>query len=117
MRTPARALVSATLTVALVALGGWVASAQQVSLTGSIYRYRGERENPVPLPNYRVFLRRSADGAWTGPILTDGLGRFAFYGLKSGPYLLKIYRTADNRSQVWQQEVAVPGHVKPIVLR
>jgi hypothetical protein len=93
------------------------ALAQTVSLSGALYQYRPDSDRPAPIPNYRVFLREPSAGKWIGPVLTDGNGRFALYNLKEGHYLLKIFKTRDTRSQVWQQEVTVPGRLPPIVLR
>jgi hypothetical protein len=52
-----------------------------------------------------------------GPSITDAYGRYAFYGIQEGRYLVRIYMSEINwRQQVWQQEVRGPGEVKAIVL-
>lgn len=105
------------LTTCVLLVAGVGALAQKVSFSGTLYQYRSDRDHPTPIPNLRVFLLEPSSGKWTGPVLTDSYGRFAFYDLQAGRYVLKIYRSADTRSLVWQQEAAVPGQLPPIVLR
>ncbi len=104
---------------------------QTLSLTGALYRYEpaNPKAAPPPLPGYRVYLYSRQANRWIGPSITDSYGRYAFYDVDSGTYLLRIYPTGyrgeADQSQVtqavqphiWQQEVRVPGTVKPIVLR
>jgi len=97
-------------------LAAYDAAAQKYpSLTGSLYFYRGNTS--TPLPGYRVYLYYPATQRWTYPALTDTYGRFAFYDLAPGEYLLRVYRSGDVKSQVWQQSVRVPSQLRPIVLR
>jgi hypothetical protein len=110
-------LLAATSTLCLLLLSGAPALAQSISLSGTLYQYRADRDRPAPASSVRVFVREPSAGKWIGPILTDAYGRFAFYNLKAGRYLLKVYRSASTESLVWQQEVAVPGQLQPIVFR
>jgi hypothetical protein len=114
---PGRRLLSVTLTLCLLLAAGAPALAQSVSLSGTLYQYRPAQDRPAPASSVRIFVREPSAGKWIGPILTDEYGRFAFYNLKAGRYLLKVYRSANAASLAWQQEVAVPGQLQPIVLR
>lgn len=117
MKMPGRRSLLATLTVCLLLVAGVAALAQSVSLSGTLHQYRPDRNQPTPVSGYRVFVREPSTGKWIGPVPTDAYGRFAFYDLKNGLYLLNIYRSTDTRTLVWQQEVAVPNQLQPIVLR
>ncbi len=104
---------------------------QSLSLSGTLYRYEpaNRKAPPPPLPGYRVYLYSRQANRWIGPSITDSYGRYAFYDISYGTYLLRIYPTGyrgeANQGQsdqsvqphIWQQEVKVPGKVKPIVLQ
>jgi hypothetical protein len=108
---------------------GLVALNQKLSLSGALYLYEPANPKAPPLPGYRAYLYSSQSKRWIGPSITDNYGRYAFYDVTPGTYLLRIYppgyRGKPNQSQsvqsvqphVWQQEVRVPGKVKPIVLK
>lgn len=103
--------------------------APQLSLSGSLYRYNPtlRKTRPPALPGQRVYLYSNRPSRWIGPSITDSYGRFAFYDLSPGVYLLRIYpptfrgRPTDSstsgKQYLLQQEVKVPGRVQPIVLR
>ncbi len=88
------------------------AQAQTGNLYGVLYRQNPSASYPIPLSNYEIHLYARSTG-WIGPSLTDRLGKYAFYNVPPGRYLMRIQ--FRNR-QVWQQEVQVPGTVSPIVL-
>jgi hypothetical protein len=104
---------------------------QTLSLAGALYRYDSSNSKAAPpaLPGYWVYLYSRQSHRWIGPSITDSYGRYAFYDVVSGTYLLRIYPAGDrgepaqNQStqavqpHIWQQEVKVPGRVRPIVLR
>ncbi len=106
-------------------------SKQSLSLSGTLYRYEPAipKASPPPLPGYRVYLYSRESNRWIGPSITDSYGRYAFYDISSATYLLRIYPTGyrgelnkgqstqSAPSHIWQQEVKVPGRVKPIVLQ
>jgi hypothetical protein len=101
----------------MLVLSASPAIAQTVSLSGTVYQYRAGADRPAPSPNLRVFLYDPSSSRWIGPVLTDSYGRFAFYDLRAGKRLLKVYRSADTKSAAWQQEVTVPAQLQSIVLR
>jgi hypothetical protein len=90
-----------------------VAYAQQSNLYGSVYRHNPNAPSATPAAGYAVYVYSQMTG-WVGPGIVDNYGRYAFYNLPPGWYLLQIY---VQNLQVWQQQVQVPGAVRPIVLR
>jgi hypothetical protein len=88
------------------------AQPQTGNLYGLLYRQNPSGSYPIPLSNYEIHLYARSTG-WIGPSLTDRFGKYAFYNVPPGRYLMRIQ--FRNR-QVWQQEVQVPGTVSPIVL-
>ena len=102
--------------VILVALAFLVtpvmAEAQSPSLYGSLYRQAPRGSAPMPMRGLEVYLY-SARTRWVGPAMSDGYGRFAFFNVAPGRYLLRVY---SEKRVVWQGEVTVPGQVEPIVL-
>jgi len=100
-----------------VCIGGRVdAAPAKVSLSGAVYQQQPQRDRPVPLPQCRVYLLDAASGAWIGPVQTDSYGRFAFYDLRNGTYVLKVYKSRDGKTPSWQQQVTTPSQLPPIVL-
>lgn len=100
------------LIILLLLAFSWVAYAQNLSLSGSLYRRNPHGTTPIAANGYRVYLyNRSAK--WIGPAITDFKGRYAFYNITSGSYLMRVY---DDGHKVWEQEVRIPGRVSPIVL-
>ena len=103
----------AALLVALAFLVAPVmAKAQSPSLYGSLYRQAPGAGAPTPVRGLEVYLY-SARTRWVGPAMSDGYGRFAFFNVAPGRYLLRVY---SEKRVVWQGEVTVPGQVEPIVL-
>jgi hypothetical protein len=100
------------LVVLFLLMAAPAARAQTGNLYGVLYRQNPGGSHPVPLSNYEIHLYAKSTG-WIGPSLTDGFGKYAFYNVPPGRYLMRIQ--FRNR-QVWQQEVQVPGTVSPIVL-
>ncbi len=86
--------------------------AQTGNLYGVLYRQNPGASAPIPLSKYEVYLYARSTG-WIGPSLSDGYGKYAFYNVPAGRYLLRIH---FRGTQVWQQEVQVPSTVQPIVL-
>jgi hypothetical protein len=86
------------------------------TLSGAIYVARAQRATTArPVLGYRVYVSATDSGAgWTGPAFTDEYGRFAFYNLRPGRYLLRIFDA--NGQRVWQQLVTVPGALQSIVV-
>jgi hypothetical protein len=87
---------------------------QPPSLSGAIYVLSPGRPNATAVPGYKAFVSVTSGTAWQGPAITDEYGRFSFYGLLSGTYLLRIYDPHGTR--VWQEVVQVPGTVPRIVI-
>lgn len=90
----------------------WVAYAQTLCLSGSLYRRNPHGTTPIAANGYRVYLYNPS-AKWIGPALTDFKGRYAFYDITRGIYLMRVY---DDGRKVWEQEVQVPDRIKPIVL-
>lgn len=110
-------LKTTMLLFAILFAGALSAQSQQKGITGSIFLYNEAGGNPIPLSGYEVYLYDRQSQKWMGPSITDAYGRYAFYGIQEGSYLLRIYMSETNwRQQVWQQEVQGPGEVKAIVL-
>jgi hypothetical protein len=84
------------------------------SLTGAVYRgTSGTTSTSIVGALVYVHASSADPTTWTGPIVTDSYGRFAFAGLTPGKYVLRIY---VSRKRVWEQVVTVPGTLPPIVL-
>ncbi len=103
-----RAILFLFLLLAIVPL----ATAQPPSITGSVHVYNPSGQRPYPAGGYEVFLWFGR--MWSFPVVTDSYGRFAFYNVRPGSYLLRIYNR--NRVQVWEQNIIVPIQLTPIVL-
>lgn len=58
-----------------------------------------------------VLPLNSKGAEWSAPVLTDSYGRFVFYNLANGKYLLRIM-CGDIRA--WEQIVTVPQALGPI---
>ena len=85
-----------------------------VALAGSVYR-GGAGSTSTALVGALVYVRdtRADGGQWTGPVLTDAYGRFAFGDLAPGRYVLRVFVA---RKRVWEQVVPAPGQLSPIVV-
>jgi hypothetical protein len=83
-------------------------------LTGAVYR-AGDGGTSTALIGALVYVHGGNldDGAWTGPIVTDAFGRFAFENLARGGYVLRVF---VGRKRVWEQLVSAPGQLSPIVI-
>lgn len=84
------------------------------SFSGALYVLSPGSANATAAPGYRAYVSLTSGTSWQGPAVTDEYGRFSFYGLASGSYLLRIYDPHGTR--VWQQVVEVPGTVPRIVI-
>jgi hypothetical protein len=86
------------------------------TLSGAVYVVPfASSRSAKPVLGYRVFVSiATSDAPWIGPAFTDEYGRFVFYGLAPGKYLLRIYDA--NGRRLWQQIVAVPGTLQRIVV-
>ncbi len=104
------------LAAAFVLSAGIEAGPASVSLSGAVYQRQPQGDRPSPIPQCRVYLLDAASGAWIGPVPTDSYGRFAFYDLRSGGYVLKVFKPRDGKRPAWQQQVTTPSRLPPIVL-
>jgi hypothetical protein len=114
---PRRALLLATaMLIGAIALVPCPARAQTATIVvGSVFVYNPSGSHPVPAVGYKVYLYNWNSG-WIGPAVTDGYGRFAFYNIRYDTYLLRINARAVN-TPVFQEQIRVPGHINPIILR
>ncbi len=64
--------------VFLIIAFSWIAYAQNLSLSGSLYQQNPSGTSPIPANGYRVYLYRHFTG-WIGPPITDSSGRYALY--------------------------------------
>jgi hypothetical protein len=83
-------------------------------LAGSVYR-GGSGGTSTALVGALVYVHggKVDDGSWTGPVVTDAYGRFAFFGdFAPGRYVLRVFVA---RKRVWEQVVTIPGRLPPIV--
>jgi hypothetical protein len=85
--------------------------AQVVSFSGSLYHTNGAQS--MPIPNAQVGLFSSGTG-WIGPSITDSYGRYAFFSVPPGQYLLRV---TLNGAIIWTEGVYVPGANHVIVVR
>ncbi len=83
------------------------------NLSGTLFIYVPGSSKPVPASGYKVFLYKANMG-WSKPSFTDSYGRYALYGVPPGRYLMRVMNYSN--AIVWQQEVAVPSQIQPIVL-
>ena len=100
------------LIIAILSTFPLAAHAQNLSLSGCIYKYNHYGPYPIPIVGYQIFIF-SQMTQWIGPAISDGYGRYAFYNVPSGQYLMII---RNGSYQLWQQMVIVPGSLPPIVL-
>ncbi len=107
---------SLILAAAFVLPAGVEAGPMSVSLSGAVYQRQPQGDRPLPIPQCRVYLLDEASRAWIGPVPTDSYGRFAFYDLRNGSYVLKVFRPNDRKRPAWQQQVTTPTRLPPIVL-
>lgn len=102
MRMRASYIVAAfTMFVAL----STVAQADTLSFFGQAFSTGGSA-----VTGLKAYLYGEAGSKWFGPSISDSNGRFSFFGLASGKYLLRIY-VNGNKSPAFQQEVSVPGKI------
>jgi hypothetical protein len=93
------------------------AAAEDNSLKGSVYLFAPQGEDPTPVSGYEVKLYDMQQKKALNPSVTDAYGRYAFFGIPSGRYILSIIKTGPHwRQFLWRQEVTAPGAVAPIVL-
>lgn len=86
-------------------------------LNGTVYIVSPESESPMPASSYQVKLYDTQLKKSLNPSVTDAYGRFAFFGVRKGKYLLDVVQTAKNWThRLWRQDVTAPGTVRPIVL-
>ena len=93
------------------------AQAEVISLKGSLYLYNPDGKTPLPLSGYMVSLYNIRSKKFLNQSVTDSYGRYAFYGVSEGEYLLRVYMTGSHwQQQVWQQKVQAPSVIQSIVL-
>jgi hypothetical protein len=107
----AKQLITILLAAAILIGSAIAASAQSLSLYGTLQRTAGTV--PAAVIGAKIVLRQPS-GEQVGLALTDGFGRFAFYDVNSGRYHLVVY--VDGRVAS-EEDVTAPGPVAPIVLR
>lgn len=85
------------------------------SLVGSLYKIASTSSQATPVVGASVYLHPNGqnDDVWIGPNLTDARGRFAFYNIARGSYVMRMY---SGTIRLWQQLVTVPGNIPPIVV-
>jgi hypothetical protein len=88
-----------------------LAQAETLSFFGQAFSTSGSA-----VTGLKAYLYGETGSKWFGPSISDSNGRFSFFGLASGKYLLRIY-VNGNKSPAFQQEVSVPGkislHISP----
>jgi hypothetical protein len=86
-------------------------------LAGSLFKIASDETRSTPVSGAAVYVHpaasRNADD-WIGPNLTDVYGRYSFSNIPSGQYLMRIY---SGSIHLWEQVVAVPSKLAPIVVR
>ena len=108
VRTRIRTSTCILLFISLFTAISVVASAQTLSLFGSLRSANGAE----PIAGARLFVRQGAAEP-IGPALSDSYGRYAFYDISPGRYHLTVYVHDAKR---WDVEVTVPGDLAPIVI-
>ena len=86
-------------------------------LTGSLFKIAKDEPHSTPVSGAAVYLHpitSKNDGEWIGPNLTDIYGRYSFSNIAGGQYLMRIY---SGSIHLWEQVVAVPSKLAPIVVR
>ncbi len=113
-----KAIMLALLTVVCFIPSSELArAAEENPLTGTVYLYTAGKQSPTPLSGYEVRVYDPQQKKWSNPSVTDAYGRYAFYGMPKKKHVLTVGKAGKDWHQVvWQQEVAAPGIVKPIVL-
>jgi hypothetical protein len=102
---------AATATIARSQAGG------APLLAGSIFKIALGDKHSIPVVGADVYLHPAGTtdpDAWLGPNLTDVYGRFTFYNVPQGRYLLRIY---SGTLHLWEQVVELPATLQPIVIR
>jgi hypothetical protein len=107
------ALMSSALVFCLLFFGPPANGGSPLSLSGTLHVFMPGSPQPLPAARYQMFLYSPRLG-WSSPSFTDGHGRYAFYGVPPGPYLMRVVNYKN--SVVWEQQVGVPSQVPPIVL-
>ncbi|MEO7202245.1 MAG: hypothetical protein ABI431_05610 [Candidatus Tumulicola sp.] len=101
MRASYMLVVAFAMFVALSTL----AQAETLSFFGQAFSTSGSA-----VTGLKAYLYGETGSKWFGPSISDSNGRFSFFGLASGKYLLRIY-VNGNKSPAFQQEVSVPGKI------
>jgi hypothetical protein len=101
MRASSMVVAAFATIVALTTL----AQAESLSFFGQAFSTSGSAVSGV-----KAYLYEETGSKWFGPSISDSNGRFSFFGLANGKYLLRIY-VNGNKSPAFQQEVTVPGKI------
>jgi hypothetical protein len=105
------------ITIIVVMLCASTVTAEDTALKGTVYLYAPQAENPIPVSGYEVKLYNVKQQKSLNPSITDAYGRYAFFGIPRGKYVLSITKAGPYwRQRVWRQEVTAPGTPDPIVL-
>jgi hypothetical protein len=94
-----------------------VAMRPSISQSLSFYGQLLEPDGGSGISGAKAWLYPADDGAqgqqWYGPVISDSGGRFSFFDVPSGRYLLRIYVgvSPDSGRPMFQQEVDVPGKI------
>jgi len=87
------------------------AHADTPSVSGSLYKLRLGDKNSAAVVGASAYVHPVGDASspWIGPNLTDRFGRFVFYNLPSGAYVIRIF---SSTIRLWQQTLNVNPEAK-----
>jgi hypothetical protein len=83
------------------------ATAGTVNLFGTVYR-----NDHSPAVGYGVSIY-SNQTKWVGPVVTDSSGRFAFFGIPGGQYLVSV---SLYDKEVWRGGTTASGQPVEVIL-
>jgi hypothetical protein len=85
--------------------------ADTASITGALYKLTMGKTKSQPVAAASVYIHAAGQpsAAWIGPSLTDQFGRFTFYNVPPGQYVLRIF---SSTIRLWQQTLNVNPEAK-----
>ncbi len=85
--------------------------------SGSVFLHNPYGEHVLPGGGYLVYMYHYETQTWLNPSITDSYGRFAFYKVPNGKYLLQVYEYSENyRKLVWKEDVTSDQLLKPMIV-